>query len=335
MTWKKRVVSLIACGWIGFVILACTDEDAMVTGDRYSGGGCPTGESCAPPPDSGGGTTVGSPYFLAAQPPRREPAEGELPPVATGATTWVRFVQRYATESRFDDGVYDVVDATLSAEGLPAEPAEYGSRVGLSGMEPGRYVVRVENEEGELYDQVDLRVVDAARVTARPAFGWLGLSVNGVGPDTGWRVWPGAELFYLEEATSSSGEVLVSLEGANDSHYGDVIAPTVGPLEVEVRAGATVSRVSFQLATDVDSFARYLPTECTFGWADSHMCLFGVQDGQPIVGAPIEVRENDDTTYELDEFPCIDRKEESREISFTAAGRTFTTIVPPYGDSCG
>lgn len=320
MTWMKRVVVGASGAWIGFVILACTETDTEVEGDLASSGRCPAGESCAP--------RGGPRFFLAPSPAGAEPTMDELPPLATGARGWVRFVEASASGSDY----LNVPGARIEVDpGLGTAPAS-DARTPLLAMEPGTFTIRAVDELGNLHDRTRIRVVDATELTLRPV-NWF---VGPIGPSTGWHVWPGTRIRLSSEVRSEDGELLVALTGSDAVI--DLDVPSSGVLDVEAAFGDLTTTARLPVARGVDGVVGYAPLSCDSERRDTLYCLYGVEGGSPVFDAPLVVEDVDEDgnpyAIELTAFQCIRRDPEPRTVTLSLDGSRWTQVIPPAGDSC-
>jgi len=326
MDWMKRVVAGASAAWVGFVILACTDTNAEVEGDLATSGRCPDGESCAP-------RGSGRRYFIAAKPLAAEASVGELPPIATGAESWVQFVEEAVDDGWFGSDHLAVPGARIESEGAlrVTESPSTAGRATLTATTPGTFVVRAVDERGNLHDRTRVRVVDAAELVVRPTSFFVGP----VGPAGGWRVWPGTTVFLIKEARSATGELLVSETSTEEIEFG-IEAPETGAIEEQATLGELVATARLPIATEIDSVVGYVPLSCSH--RDELFCLYGVQDGAPVLGAPLTVddvdEEGDPTRYELTGIDCVGRRSEPRTVTLSSGGSRWTQAIPPIGDSC-
>lgn len=328
MEWMKRVVVGASAAWIGFVILACSDSDTEVEGDLATSGRCPEGESCAP-------RGSGRRYFIAAKPVGAEAPVGELPPIATGAQSWVQFVEEASDDAWFGPEHLAVPGARIESEGdlRVIETPTIPGRATLIPSRPGTFAIRAVDERGNLHDRTRVRVVDAAEFVLRPR----NFFVGPVGPATGWRVWPEATVILVAEARSATGELLVASTDGEDAER-IVDAPTAGLLEAESTLGGLSSTAQLPIASRIDSIVGYAPLSCSRDQRDTFFCLYGVEDGSPVLGAPLMVEDVDEdgepAAYELTSVDCVGRYPEPRTVTVSSGGSRWTQAIPAVGTSC-
>ena len=308
MTWTsatKRRVAALGILWIGFVILACTDDStSTVRGDVASGGGCPPGATCAP------GSSSSEVAFEASKVPDRLAPGGELPPIALGTRTRVRLVWGDARE---------VFGYRLEAEGMEVIEPEMGGGAFLAGESTGTFTVRALDPEDVLYDQIRIRVERPASVRMVPRF-FFGHAI--IAEDAEWRVWPATELYLVEETRSAEGELLVSLDEGEASLGESATAPSSGTLEVRGEAGRFGQITRFPVAASVEGVRAFHYGSDAPALLYWHTCIFGAEDGDPIIGAPITLRaEGDESSWGLSpDLPCIGWGDEVQTFEVTVEG---------------